>query len=172
MLNYFTHLTFFKHFGSSTCSHVHNRSHDTYGQHAAGDGIWTCEHIEDPKCLKRVRCFWCYSASTKTSFVFCSCSELLQLKFGKRNFAGKCELLSPQDSYRGELKVANEKYLPYLQLCGKASMWIFMYCRCKSGPKLRQNNKNWGLPQDTNKQFVPKYFVRSCNIRYLGEKKY
>ena len=32
--------------------------------------------------------------------------------------------------------VANERYLTYRQLCGKASMWIFMYCRCKNGPKL------------------------------------
>ena len=36
MLNYFTHLTNFKHFGSSTCSYVHNQSHDTYGQHKTG----------------------------------------------------------------------------------------------------------------------------------------
>ena len=58
--------------------------------------------IEEPICLKLVRCFCCYSASTKTSFGFCSCSELLQLKFGKKNVAGKCKLLSPQDSYRGD----------------------------------------------------------------------
>ena len=37
----------------------------------------------------------------------------------------------------GVTKVANYIYLPYLQLCRKASMWIFMYCRCKSDPKLR-----------------------------------
>ena len=42
MLNYFTHLTNFKHFGSSTCSHVHIQSHDTCVQHEAGDWIWTC----------------------------------------------------------------------------------------------------------------------------------
>ena len=58
--------------------------------------------IKDPICLKLVRCFCCYSASTKTSFGFCSCSELLQLKFGEKNFAGNCKLLSPQDSYRGD----------------------------------------------------------------------
>ena len=45
MLNYFTHLTNFKHFGSSTCSYVHNQSHDTYGQHETGGlnlNMWTC----------------------------------------------------------------------------------------------------------------------------------
>ena len=42
------------------------------------------------------------------------------------------QLLSPQDSYRG----ANEKYLPYLQLCGKAFFVNSMYWRCESGPKL------------------------------------
>ena len=65
------------------------------------DWIWTCGHVEDLKCLKFVRCFCCYSASTKTSFGFCSCSELLQLTFGKKNVAGKCKFLS-QDSYRGD----------------------------------------------------------------------
>ena len=135
MLNYFTHLTNFKHFGSSTCSHVHNQSHDTYGQHEAGDWIWTCEHVEEPKCLKFVRGFCCYSASTKTSFSFCSCSEPLQLKFGEKNLAGKCKLVSFQDSYRGWLRL-QMKDLPYLQLWGNTFLWIFMYCRCKSGPKL------------------------------------
>ena len=33
-------------------------------------------------------------------------------------------------------KVANKRYLPYLQLCVKAFFVNFMYCRCKSGPKL------------------------------------
>ena len=45
MLNYFTHLTNFKHFGSSACSHVHNQSHDTYGQHETVGlnlNMWTC----------------------------------------------------------------------------------------------------------------------------------
>ena len=50
--------------------------------------------IKDPICLKFVRCFCCYSASAKTSFGFCSCSELLQLEFGEKNVAGKCKLLS------------------------------------------------------------------------------
>ena len=57
----------------------------TYVQHAAGDWILTCEHVKDPKCLKSVRGFYFYSASTKTSLGFCSCSELLQLKSGEKN---------------------------------------------------------------------------------------
>ena len=44
---------------------------------------------------------------------------------------------SPPKTFTGVNKVANERYLPYLQFCGKASMWIFMYSRCTSGPKLR-----------------------------------
>ena len=108
MLNYFTHLTNFKRFGSSTCSYVHNQSHDTYGQHEAEDWIWTCEHVKNPKCLKLVRCFCCNSASTKTSFGFFLCSELLQMKFGReeeKNLAGNCRLLTPQDSYRGDWRL-------------------------------------------------------------------
>ena len=78
MLNDFTHLKNFKHFGSSTCSY----SIPWYmWPTQSGDWIWTCEHGVDPKCLKFVR----YS---------CSCSEL-------RNVAVKYKLLSPQYSYMG-----------------------------------------------------------------------
>ena len=31
--------------------------------------------------------------------------------------------------------VNKERYLPYQQIWEKASMSIFMYCMCKSGPK-------------------------------------
>ena len=110
MLNYITHLKLFKHFGSSTCSHVNNQSNHTYGQHAIRDWTWTCEHVEDRKCLKNIRCFCCYYSSTKTSFCFCSCSELLQQKFGKKNLSGKCKLFSPQDSYRLQMKDIHHIY--------------------------------------------------------------
>ena len=56
-----------------------------------------CFSIKDPISLKLIECFCCYSASTMTIFGFCSCWELLQLKFGKKKVAGKCKLLSPQD---------------------------------------------------------------------------
>ena len=36
----------------------------------------------------------------------------------------------------GVTKVANERYLPYLQLCENAFYVNVMYWRCKSGPKL------------------------------------
>jgi hypothetical protein len=62
----------------------------------------------------------------KDQFNFCSCSELLQLKFGEKNDAGKCKLLSPK-TVIGVTKVANERYLPYLQLCGTAFFVNFMY---------------------------------------------
>ena len=75
--------------------------------------------IKDPICLKHVKCFCCYSASTKTSFGFCSCSELLQLKFGKMFLQGNANCSAPK-TVIGVTKVANERYLPYLQLCGKA----------------------------------------------------
>ena len=74
----FSHLTSFKHLGSSTCSNVHVQSLDTCGQHKARD--WT-EHVEDQKRLKFIRYFWFYSSSKKNSICFGSCSELLQLEF-------------------------------------------------------------------------------------------
>ena len=61
-----------------------------------------CFSIKDQICLKLVKCFCCYSASTKTSFGFFSCSELLRPKFGEQKNAGKWKLLSPQDSSRGD----------------------------------------------------------------------
>ena len=42
-----------------------------------------CEYMEDPTNLQCVKYFWLYSASKKTIFGFCSCSELLQyISFG------------------------------------------------------------------------------------------
>ena len=110
----------------------------TYGQHEAGDRIWTWDHVEDPKCLKLIRCFFCYSASTNNSFGFCSCSELLHLKFGeeKKTLQGNTNCWSPK-TVTGVSKVANERYLPYLQLFEKALMGILLYFWGKSGRKLR-----------------------------------
>ena len=81
--------------------------------------LFFCFSIEEPICLKLVRCFCCNSASTKTRFGFCSCSELPQLKFGKKSLQGNANCSAPK-SVIGVTKVANERYLPYLQLCGKA----------------------------------------------------
>ena len=50
-------------------------------------------------------------------------------------FAGKCKLHSPQDCYR-VTKVANEIYLPYLQICGKA---FFNEFSCIAGVKVAQS---------------------------------
>ena len=36
----------------------------------------------------------------------------------------------------GLTKVANERYLPNLKLCGKACLCIFMYCMYESGKNL------------------------------------
>ena len=63
------------------------------GRHNKSNVFVLCFSIKDQICLKLVKCFCCYYASTKTSFGFCSCSELLQLKFGEINVAGKCKLL-------------------------------------------------------------------------------
>ena len=62
----------------------------------------SCEYIEDPTNLKLVQFFCIYSATQKTSFDFWSCSELIQLKFVKNNFALKRKLLSFQDGYKGD----------------------------------------------------------------------
>ena len=83
----------------------------------------------------------------------------------KKKMQGKTNC-SALNTVTGVSKVANKKYLPYLQLCGKALMIIFMYCGCKSGQKLSWNNKNWGLPQDTNKVIFTKYYVRTGIPRY------
>ena len=85
----------------------------------------------------------------------------------KKTVQGNTNCSAPQYSYRGSM-VANEINLPYLQLCGKALMRIFMYVGCKSDRKLRQNNKNSDQPKDTNKQIFTKYFVRTDIPRYLG----
>ena len=68
------------------------------GRHNQSDFFVSWFYIKDQNCLKLVKCICCYSASTKTSFGFCSCSELLQLKFGEKDVAGKCKLLRHQDS--------------------------------------------------------------------------
>ena len=57
--------------------------------------LFFCFSIEEPICLKFVRCFCCYSASTKTSFGFCSCSELLQLKFGRKKIGREIQIAKP-----------------------------------------------------------------------------
>ena len=76
--------------------------------------LFVCFSIKDPICLKLVRCFCFYSASTKTSFGFCSCSRPLQLKFDQKK--------SHEKPVIGVTKVANKRYSPYLQLCEKAFM--------------------------------------------------
>ena len=123
MVNYFTHLTNFKQIGSSIGGNI-KQNHHFY---RVADTIklmflFYVSSIEDPISLKLVKCFCCYSASTKTSFGFCSCSELLQLKFGKEEkmLQGNANCLAPK-TVIGVTKVANERYLPHLQPCGKAS---------------------------------------------------
>ena len=54
--------------------------------------------------------------------------------------------------------------------CKKASMWIVLYCRRKSGSKLGWTNKNWCWAQDKNKICLITYFVRTGNPSYLGTK--
>ena len=83
MLNYFSHLTSFKEIGS-----LIENTHKKHHFYCVADTIklmflFCAFSIKDPICLKLVRCFCCYSASIKTSFGFCSCSEPLQLKFGQ-----------------------------------------------------------------------------------------
>ena len=49
----------------------------------------------------------------KTSFSFCSCSKLLQLKFAKKFLQGNANCPAP-NTVIGAIKVANKSYLPYL----------------------------------------------------------
>ena len=121
-----------------------------------------CLYIEDATHLILLSLF----CLKKTIYIFWSCFILLQVKLVKKNQAPKGTLLSPQDSYKGD-KVANEIYLIYLHFCGRASMWIFIYCRCKTGSKCGFKKK-WGLARDTNNNFVGKYLVKTGSPRYLG----
>ena len=116
MLNYFTHLTSFKHFESSTCSYYHIQSHDTCGQHKAGNWIWTCEHVEDPKCLKLVRYFWLYSVLIKDQFWLLLMLSTSLAK-ARQFFLHRNANCSVPKTVTGVTKVANERYLPYIQPC-------------------------------------------------------
>ena len=137
MLNYFTHLTSFKQIGSSIENTKYQKKHHFY---CVADTlkvmVWFfCFSIKDQICLKLIRCFCCYSASTKSSFGFCSCSEFLQLKFGdeKKLYREMQIAQSPRQLYVWQ--VANERYLPYLQLCGQA----FLFILCIIGVKVAQS---------------------------------
>ena len=117
MLNYFTDLTNFKHFGSSTCSHVHNQSHDTYGQHKSGGlnlNLWTCWRSKVFEICQMLLLLFCLN---KDQLLFLLMLRTSSAEVRQKNVAGKCKLLSPQDSYRG-------RYLPYLELCGNVFLWM------------------------------------------------
>ena len=87
--------------------------------------------------------FWFYSAPKRPVLVCTLAQNFFRRSLAKKNQSSKVQIAQPP----GQLQL---RYLPYLQLCGKASMWIFMCCRCKSGPKLRWNNSNWFLDQGKN----------------------
>ena len=54
-----------------------------------------CFSIKEQICLKLIKFFCCYSASTMTSFGFCSYSELLQLKFGEKKRCREMQIAPP-----------------------------------------------------------------------------
>ena len=58
----------------------------------------------------------------------------LSLAGGKKTLQGNANCSAPK-TVMGVTKVANEIYLPFLQLCGKFFV-NFMSWMCKSGPKL------------------------------------
>ena len=104
MLKYFNPLMNFKHFGSSTCSNVHNQSHDTDGQHETGGlnlNMWTCWRSKVFDISQMLLLLFCLN---KDQFWFLlklrtSSAEILQKKEEEKN-ARNCKLLSPQDNYR------------------------------------------------------------------------
>ena len=112
ILNYVTHLTSFKQIGSSIEDTQTNQSLLLCGRHDKSDGLVMCLSIKDTICLKLIRYFCFCFVSTKTSFGFCSCSDILQLTFAekKTNLARKCKFLSPQDSYRGDIDFKENIY--------------------------------------------------------------
>ena len=118
-------------FRFSTCSKKLTQTLDTCGQHRPSVSIsflW----MKDPTNLILIIYLWFYSVQKILVFCFCSCSKLLQLKFAKTKLH-RNRICSAPKIVTSVTRIANEIYLPYLQLCGKASMWMFMYFRCKSG---------------------------------------
>ena len=136
MWNYFTHLTNFKFFGSSTCSHVQIQSHDTCGQHEAGDWIWTSKCVEDPKNLTFVRYFCFILPQQWPVLVSAHAQNFFSWSSAKKTLQGNTNCSAP-NTVTVVSKVENERYLPYLQLCKKILIRILMYFGCKSGRKLR-----------------------------------
>ena len=98
--------------------------------------LFFCFSIKDQICLKPVRCFCCYSAATKTSFGICSCSELLQLKFGDKDVAGKYKLLIPQASYSGWLRFQMKDIYHIYNFVKRLFLWISCIVKVKKRPKL------------------------------------
>ena len=95
--------------------------------------MWTCWRSKVFEIRQMLLMLFCLnkrpvlvSAHAQNFFSWSSAKKTLQVN-------ANC---SAPKTVIGVTKVANERYLPYLQLCGKAFLWIFMYCRCKSGLKL------------------------------------
>ena len=79
------------------------------------------------------------------------------------------EYLSAPTTGIGVTKVANERHLPYLQLCGK----FFFLISCFVGEKGDQSKVTITKRRPSSGQklnFFTKHFVRAGNPRYFGEK--
>ena len=148
MLNSLSNLTSFKHFGSSTCS--------------IPLCLWPTQNWGLNLNMLKIQNVW--NSSDTFAFILHQQRPVLVSAHGQnyfrwnlvnQNVAGNANC-SALKTVIGVTKVANEIYLPYLKLCVRASMLILMYCMCKIGPKVRLNNKSWGLPQDTNKLIFTK----------------
>ena len=90
-----------------------------------------CEYMEDSINLKLFKNLWLYS-SKKKQFWFLLMLKTSLAEVRKKNMLVNTNCWAPKTV----VMVTNERYLLYLQLCGNAFMWIFMYFRWKSGLKL------------------------------------
>ena len=96
--------------------------------------MWTCWRSKVFE-IRQIR-FAFILHQQRPVFISAHAQNFFSWSLAKKNLAGKRKLLSLQDSYRVS-KVANERYLTYLQFCEKALLRILMYFGCKSGRKLR-----------------------------------
>ena len=97
--------------------------------------MWTCWRSKELEICQILFLLFCLNKD-QFWFLLMLKTSSAEVRQRRKNLAGKYKLLSPK-TVTGLSKVANERYLPYLQLCEKALISILMYFWCKSGRKLR-----------------------------------
>ena len=110
--------------------------------------MWTCWRSKTFETCQIAFAF--FLPQQRQVLVYAHSQNFFIWRVVKHNFCREIANRSAPKTVTEATKAAHERYL----LCGTASWWISMYCRCKSGQKLRLNTKYWGLPKNTNKQNI------------------